>query len=239
MRHIADVIIPATGKPEVEHVVRHLSGFLETINQIIIVDFDRNAPSLDAPKVDSFRRSGVPLKYIYVEKEAYFNKAKALNIGVSAASAPLIIICDADVLLDGAFVSIASRVASESPSEKVFYTPEYVIESETGEKRPAPGICLLKRRDYLAINGYCNEYRGWGMEDIDFLKRLQNASIRRLKASFGFHLSHPDVNRTRNYHSESIPQMRLDNRALFAEKIDCNRLYGTLNTDITCCNYTE
>ncbi|WP_426667673.1 glycosyltransferase family 2 protein [Mucilaginibacter sp. McL0603] len=49
------------------------------------------------------------------------------------------------------------------------------------------------RRDYIAVNGYDNQFQGWGWEDNEFAARLINAGIKkkRLKlAAVCYHLYH-------------------------------------------------
>jgi glycosyltransferase involved in cell wall biosynthesis len=49
------------------------------------------------------------------------------------------------------------------------------------------------RRDYIAVNGYDNQFHGWGWEDNEFAARLINAGIKkkRLKlAAICYHLYH-------------------------------------------------
>lgn len=239
MRELVDVIIPATSKPEVKLVVDHLDNFADIIGNIIVVDFNRIEPSLSFGVTGGLKPLNINLKYVFVDDERYFNKSKALNIGAGLSSSSLLLICDADVLLDKSFFSVATVLSANESAEAIFYTPEYVEESDTGERRPAPGICMLRRKDYVVIDGYCNEYRGWGMEDMDFLTRLDKASIKRKLHSFGIHLSHPNEDRTKNYHSESVQEMRKENRLRYAEKVNNLQLYGTLSSDITNCQYTE
>ncbi|MDP3013090.1 MAG: glycosyltransferase family 2 protein [Candidatus Subteraquimicrobiales bacterium] len=56
------------------------------------------------------------------------------------------------------------------------------------------------RADALAINGFDEDFEGWGREDSDFAARLLNYGIRRLNLRFqavAFHLHHPVQSRTR------------------------------------------
>lgn len=50
------------------------------------------------------------------------------------------------------------------------------------------------REDYIKVNGYDNDFNGWGWEDYEFAARLINAGVfkKRLKmAAIGYHLFHP------------------------------------------------
>ncbi len=51
------------------------------------------------------------------------------------------------------------------------------------------------KRDYLAVNGYDEQYEGWGGEDIDFGRRLQRNGLKKRHLKFAgivFHLWHED-----------------------------------------------
>lgn len=49
------------------------------------------------------------------------------------------------------------------------------------------------REDYIQVNGYYNDFKGWGWEDYEFAARLINSGIlkKRLKmAAIGYHIFH-------------------------------------------------
>jgi len=77
--------------------------------------------------------------------------------------------------------------------------------------RSGPGLLLLAREDFLAVDGMNSDLEGWGWEDLDLLVRLQFA-LRLPRRSVGsvVHLSHgdevrsfegptPGANEQRNY----------------------------------------
>ena len=56
------------------------------------------------------------------------------------------------------------------------------------------------REDALAVNGFDEDFEGWGREDSDFAARLRNHGIRRWNLRFqgvAFHLHHPVQSRGR------------------------------------------
>jgi glycosyltransferase involved in cell wall biosynthesis len=58
----------------------------------------------------------------------------------------------------------------------------------------------LWREDMLRVNGYNEDFTGWGREDSEFAARLMNAGVRRLDLrgrAVCFHLWHPPASRTR------------------------------------------
>ncbi len=51
------------------------------------------------------------------------------------------------------------------------------------------------RADVLRVNGFDEDFVGWGREDSDFVARLQHAGVERLHLKFaaiGYHLWHPE-----------------------------------------------
>ncbi|HTF98526.1 MAG TPA: galactosyltransferase-related protein [Cellvibrio sp.] len=237
MRNFLDVIIAATKKPEVERVVTHFHSISSQIGSIIIIDFDEKKPSMPHEKIHKLKEKIKGFRYIFVEGQQYFNKSIALNIGASYSSSEIILFCDADILLEPDFLKNGIGILSQD--DKNFITPEFVTESDTRESRLAPGICMLYKSDYVLINGYSNEYKGWGMEDMDFIERLKKTGIKRVLYSSGIHMSHPDEARTQNYHSNSVDEMRRQNRALFQKKIEEKNLNGTMDIDIINTNHKE
>ena len=131
------------------------------------------------------------------------------------------------------FFVLAEKGYKRSNHDNLAFVPSYVEESETGEQRSGPGICLLERFVYEKIRGYSSDFVGWGMEDMDFLRRIRDIDGKVESISSGIHITHCDIDRTRNYHSSSVDEMRIENRALFQKKVDANEMYGTLESDVT------
>ncbi len=66
--------------------------------------------------------------------------------------------------------------------------------------RPAPGLLLVRRTDFLAIQGYNGELHGWGWEDQDMIARLTlSAGLTRIQRGIVTHLSHGEPERIANY----------------------------------------
>jgi glycosyltransferase involved in cell wall biosynthesis len=77
------------------------------------------------------------------------------------------------------------------------------------------------RRDVLAVNGFDEDFVGWGREDSEFVARLQHAGLSRhhLKfAAIGCHLWHPEASR------QALPQnQRILEETLATRRIRCAR----------------
>lgn len=227
-----DVIIPATSRPVVNTVVRHLMSLHAYVARVVVVDFKQDEPSLDVASIDRFLSSRVPVQRVFVTDQVYFNKSLALNIGFHFTRSERILVCDADVLLHETFFSLALSNATLGHQGRVAFSPCYVQESEGGVQRPAPGIVAFDRACFEQIEGYSSEFTGWGMEDMDFLRRLRASDTAIEKVSSAIHISHPDSDRVRNYDSVSVDTMRKRNRLLYEGRLLSNQMYGTLTSDM-------
>lgn len=72
------------------------------------------------------------------------------------------------------------------------------------------------REDVLRVNGFDEDFVGWGREDSEFVARMQNVGVRRLHLKFAgvaFHLWHPEASRARLGDNEQILQATLASRA--------------------------
>lgn len=66
--------------------------------------------------------------------------------------------------------------------------------------RQAPGLLLVRRSDFLAVNGYNSRLHGWGWEDQDMIARLTlGRGLRREVCGYGLHISHDDQARVSRY----------------------------------------
>lgn len=66
--------------------------------------------------------------------------------------------------------------------------------------RQAPGLLLVRRSDFLAIDGYNSRLHGWGWEDQDMIGRLTlGAGLSRVANGHVVHLSHDDAARVGSY----------------------------------------
>ncbi|WP_207432864.1 glycosyltransferase family 2 protein [Sabulibacter ruber] len=63
------------------------------------------------------------------------------------------------------------------------------------------------RKDLLAVNGYNENYTGWGPEDSEIAARLMNTGIRKMSLKMGgvqYHLHHPYVDTSRKAINEEL-----------------------------------
>ncbi|WP_213947477.1 glycosyltransferase family 2 protein [Luteibacter sp. dw_328] len=66
--------------------------------------------------------------------------------------------------------------------------------------RQAPGLLLVRKDDFLRIDGYNGQLHGWGWEDQDMISRLTlGAGLTRINEGHALHISHDDDGRIAAY----------------------------------------
>ena len=71
------------------------------------------------------------------------------------------------------------------------------------------------KQDCININGFNNEFEGWGREDSEFIMRLLNSGINRKNVRFNaiqFHLWHNENIRDYLEKNDAILQEAIENR---------------------------
>ena len=119
------------------------------------------------------KKQKIPFEIIVVEQadDKPFNRGKLLNIGVERAKklkCTYVALHDVDMLpmdVDYSYVNRPTHLATN-------------FVSDVGEKRIIfdsyfGGVTLFPIMDYYKVNGYSNEYWGWGYEDDDLLFRCK------------------------------------------------------------------
>jgi glycosyltransferase involved in cell wall biosynthesis len=74
------------------------------------------------------------------------------------------------------------------------------------------------REDCFRVNGFNEEFTGWGREDSEFAARLMNSGVRRRNLRFGgvaYHLSHPQESRAELSQNENLLQKTIDDRLIY------------------------
>lgn len=228
-------------KPMLRQVLEHYCALMpELIERIVLVDYDEQF-SLAHDLYEPLAR--VQHLKVVVSGERYFNKSRAINLGVALSGARHIVVCDADVNVPAAALASWARLLAGDDRARRALTPVHMIETATGLPRPAPGIVAFDVREFLVVQGYSNEFIGWGFEDRDFLWRLAQAGVEVLERGYASHISHDELERTRNYAQASEfdarsaladrLRMRERNLHLFAARQRAHVKTGTLAPDLS------
>ena len=127
------------------------------------------------PSVENYLDdSEIPFSISIVEQnnDKSFNRGKLLNIGFDISKNESDYFCFHDVDL--------------IPDEVDYSYTEYPIHLATnlskddykeGWEYYFGGVTLFNKEDFININGYSNEYWGWGFEDDDLLRRCVNFGL--------------------------------------------------------------
>jgi hypothetical protein len=144
-----------------------------------------------------------------------FNRGKLLNVG-------------AKIAIKEGFDYFALHDVDMLPLKGVDYSyPDTPIHLVSKINKDIPfmdyfgGVTLFNVHDYKLINGYSNEYWGWGFEDDDLLYRCIQRNIPLDKVSFGI----PDKNYLINY-------FKFDGKGSYI-KIPYKNLSSIFNNDFT------
>lgn len=99
--------------------------------------------------------------------------------------------------------------------------------------RNAPGLLLVKKKDFVRINGYNANLHGWGWEDQDMISRLTlGAGLERILYGHALHISHDDSARTGNYPVKDRWTSRDQMFRQALRNYDDNNFMGTFRKDV-------
>ncbi len=71
------------------------------------------------------------------------------------------------------------------------------------------------KEDLVRVNGFNEDFTGWGREDSEFVARMQNCGIRKFHlkfAGFAYHLYHPENSRDKLGHNQQIADETVSQR---------------------------
>ncbi|MGV8828385.1 MAG: glycosyltransferase family 2 protein [Breznakibacter sp.] len=73
------------------------------------------------------------------------------------------------------------------------------------------------KEDFIRINGYNEDFEGWGSEDVEIELRFIKAGLKRCNLKFGalqYHLYHPENNKDREKKNEKICSQTRDSKTI-------------------------
>uniref|UniRef100_A0A0A9Z975 Beta-1,4-N-acetylgalactosaminyltransferase n=1 Tax=Lygus hesperus TaxID=30085 RepID=A0A0A9Z975_LYGHE len=113
--------------------------------------------------------------YIINQVDQYrFNRASLINVGFKLAVSEG---CDYIAMHDVDLLPLNSNLSYHYPTTSLRhvaapeYHPRYHYNSFVG------GILIIKKEDFIHVNGMSNKYWGWGLEDDEFFVRLKEAGL--------------------------------------------------------------
>jgi len=114
-----------------------------------------------------------------------FNKGLLNNIGYTKSSGDYICFHDVDLLpeyADYSYPSVPSHISSHCSQFNYVNIPDKIM----------GGVVLFNKDHLIKVNGYSNQYEGWGKEDDDLYERCVREGLVPYKHPFGkfFSVSH-------------------------------------------------
>lgn len=155
-----------------------------------------------------------PIEYVYTPNKfdgQHFNKSAAFNVGVAKAKYNLVVLHDADIIIENDYLNKVYETLKTFDSchlgAKVFYLNEkssaelnrtaHLSTAYTCERTVSyfeGGTLACTKSAYRAIGGFNEDYIGYGMEDCDFFERLSTLTkFNESRSLFLFHLHHGRV----------------------------------------------
>jgi N-terminal domain of galactosyltransferase/N-terminal region of glycosyl transferase group 7 len=141
------IIVPYRDRAEhLTDFIPHLSGFFRS---------DAHNAHIAVRMVISEQISGLP-----------FNRGFVKNAGFEVLSQDVDYVCfhDVDLLPEVADYRPTNRPAMII-SEGLNFTPDFI-------RQLLGGVVLMDKTQFVAANGFSNDYWGWGFEDVDLRERL-------------------------------------------------------------------
>jgi GT2 family glycosyltransferase len=122
-----------------------------------------------------------------------FNKGLLNNIGFAASAKDSDYVCFHDVDLlpefaDYSYPVVPTHMSSHCSQFNYINIPDKIM----------GGVILFTTEHYKKVNGYSNEFNGWGKEDDDLYARCELESLKPYKSRFGRFYSVPHQHRLEN-----------------------------------------
>ncbi len=138
---------------------------------------------------------GHAVNLVYTETDELWNRSRALNIGIQAASADLVVCTDIDMIFRPSFMAtVAERLAAnpramvvsrcrdlpEEVPEQPWCVEDFDEHEAKARYRPSSGTGACQgvaRSFFFDVRGYDESYVFWGFEDGDMLNRAKRSGL--------------------------------------------------------------
>lgn len=129
------------------------------------------------PHMNKFLQNKIDFKIYIVEQgdEKPFNRAKLLNIGFDFAEKDK---CDYFCFHDIDMLPVDSNCDYTNINgvcKLSYYVSQFNFMPRPDDE--LGGVTLIDKNSFLLVNGYSNQYYGWGVEDNDFALRCKTKNI--------------------------------------------------------------
>lgn len=184
--------------------------------KIIVIDYDSKKEFI--PKLKKLCKE-YKAEYIRVENKLIWNVSHANNIALKRTNSKYVLITNTDFIFKEDYIKEAIKELQKNPRQIIvsnhWVTKEGDIRGEIDVKKDYnkiikkcnlsktiggykfnPGISIGLTQFYKKINGFNEEFKKWGYEDNDLLKRLELSGLNikdvSEKSSY-FHQWHPTI----------------------------------------------
>ncbi len=174
--------------PRVKFFLDSLQNQTEQCFELVFVDYG-SQPKYQK-EVEDLVNQYAFARYIYTDTRGWFwNRSRALNLGVDQTNTDHIITLDIDLIFEPGFIKKAARAFSSGYYTRFYYyylpkgfhqysklfsnnyQPQQKLEKTSDTTNF--GVLGFTKSDFLKAGGYNDYYQIWGLEDIDFVKRLE------------------------------------------------------------------
>lgn len=249
-KHRTSAYVEATDRTKVDHVTyvipyRNMNRN-DDISTVISNIRSQRFPSIDIVVVEQDIRtqlnigSNLPINYNLVTDDGNkpFNKAKAFNRGVQIASGELIVLHDADMLIDGMYTSKIHEILKNYEACHIGKTVIYADKESSSVINASRkvndkvncdrivgyyegGSLACRKSAYWKCGGFNEDYYGYGCEDCDFFARIsKNASWFGERSISMLHLWHDRAEGWDKHHIENKRIEESLNRLSIQERIN-------------------
>jgi hypothetical protein len=165
-------------------------------------DRDHHLRQLLPPLTQMLAAQAIRYRILVVEQEPGrpFNRGKLINVGFSHAAPETDYYCIHDV---DAIPVVANYACPSQPLRLVNRLLSTDRAANVCPRHYFSGAISVRKEQVLAVNGFSNEYWGWGKEDDEYLFRLQMAGFLCYFDSLGAYHDLP------NPAAQQVPRRRL------------------------------
>lgn len=186
-------------RKNLQTLINYLSTYFNDL-EIIVIEQDVKKKTKDLPK---------KVKHFLIPDAGPFNKGKCFNIGMQLTKNPYLAFSDNDVIvppqqllesfhaiheIDSIFPFTAMMDLSESTTKyfrkNLLLSPHDNLISSSFRRCLGAGLVLIQRKANQKIGGWCEEFSGWGWDDLYFGIKIQKLLHYTVFPSLGLHLFH-------------------------------------------------
>lgn len=154
-----------------------------------------------------------------------FNRAKLLNIGFELTKINYDYFCFHDIdMLPVCEESVYEYV--ENPIHLAMYVEQFNWNLAYNDY--FGGVTMIDKNSFIKVNGFSNDYWGWGAEDDDFLKRCRYFNLQILRRAGKYRSLYHKPNGDTNGGIASVDTLK--NRELFSTVTENNYFVNGLNS---------